>query len=42
MFIVVTTKFGGKFREEIKKKVFNKESSSPIISLDIVFNSYLL
>ena len=41
MFIVLTTKFVGKFRGEIKKAC-NKESSSPIISLDIVFNSHLL
>jgi hypothetical protein len=41
MLIVLTTKFEDKFRGEIKK-VCNKESSSPIISLDIVYNSFLL
>jgi len=40
MFIVLTTKFG--INLEKKKKVFNKESCSPIISLDVVFISYLL
>ena len=41
MFIVLTAKFGCKFREEIKT-VCNKEISSPIISMVIVFSSYLL